>query len=99
MLLVSHDDELVRQVADSLLLLESGRLTAFQGTLDEYRARQAPDAQDVSLRRTALQMRLAELSCGISSASERDKPALTEAYAACLAEYRALSSGGMEKLS
>ncbi|MEY3202667.1 MAG: hypothetical protein RIR70_2217 [Pseudomonadota bacterium] len=53
---VSHDRHLLRTTVDEFLLVEGGRVTAFDGDLEDYRtARQAapagPAAEDASLRR------------------------------------------------
>lgn len=91
-LMVSHDEAFVRHVATRLLRMEQGRVTAFDGTLDDFeqQERSATQPQAEALQRSALQMRMTELIGRISTASAREKPALEAAYEACLREYREL---------
>ena len=91
-LMVSHDDAFVRHVATRLLRMEQGRVTAFDGTLDDFelQERNAAQPQAEALQRSALQMRMTELIGRIATASAREKPGLEAAYAACLREYREL---------
>ena len=91
-LIVSHDEAFVRHVATRLLRMEQGRVTAFDGTLDDFeqQERNAAQPQAEALQRSALQMRMTELIGRISTASAREKPALEAAYEACLREYREL---------
>lgn len=91
-LMVSHDEAFVRHVATRLLRMEQGRVTAFDGTLDDFKQqeRNAAQPQAEALRRSALQMRMTELIGRIATASAREKPALEAAYEACLREYREL---------
>lgn len=91
-LMVSHDEAFVRHVATRLLRMEQGRVTAFDGTLDDFeqQERSAAQPQAEALQRSALQMRMTELIGRIATASAREKPALEAAYEACLREYREL---------
>lgn len=91
-LMVSHDEAFVRHAATRLLRMEQGRVTAFDGTLEDFelQERNAAQPQAEALQRSALQMRMTELIGRIATASAREKPALEAAYAACLREYREL---------
>ena len=79
-------------LATRLLRMEQGRVTAFDGTLDEFeqQERNAAQPQAEALQRSALQMRMTELIGRIATAPAREKPALEAAYEACLREYREL---------
>ena len=90
--MVSHDEAFVRHVATRLLRMEQGRVTAFDGTLDDFeqQERSAAQPQAEALQRSALQMRMTELIGRIATASAREKPTLEAAYEACLREYREL---------
>ena len=91
-LMVSHDEAFVRHAATRLLRMEQGRVTAFDGTLDDFeqQERNAAQPQAEALQRSALQMRMTKLIGRIATASAREKPALEAAYEACLREYREL---------
>ncbi len=88
-LFVSHDKTFLSRVATRLLLLENGRLSAHEGTLESYEQKQGPDGED-AFRRTRLQMRLSQLTAAIGSANAQEKERLEAAYQACLTEYRKL---------
>ena len=91
-LMVSHDEAFVRHAATRLLRMEQGRVTAFDGTLDDFeqQERNAAQPQAEALQRSAPQMRMTELIGRIATTSAREKPALEAAYEACLREYREL---------
>lgn len=63
MLMVSHDEAFVRHVATRLLRMGQGRVTTFDGTLDDFelQERNAAQPQAEALQRSALQMRMTEL--------------------------------------
>ena len=75
-LIVSHDEAFVRHVATRLLRMEQGRVTAFDGTLDDFeqQERNAAQPQAEALQRSALQMRMTELIGRISTASAGRSP-------------------------
>ncbi len=88
LLFVSHDEALLRAAADRLLILEDGRLNAFEGTMAEMerekkrdRSREG-DAMELSL----LEMRLAALASRIASPAKGDRAEELEAEYARIAE-------------
>ena len=87
-LFVSHDQEFVKAAATRLIILENRRLTAFEGTYEQYTA---PPVQDTGLMLTQLQMRMARLTAAISSAPKKDKERLEEEYRECLKDYRKMN--------
>ena len=72
--------------------MDAGKVTEFPGTLTQWEEaqQQAAHPEETALRRSALQMRMAELIGRISIAPTKEKEALEAEYAACLAEYRKL---------
>ena len=78
---VSHDEEFVRKTATRLLCFDSGRISAFEGTLDEMKAsrKKEPASEDLRLTVSALEMRLAELSARMSAPKKGDRPDLLQA--------------------
>ena len=97
LLLVSHDEAFVEGVADRLLCVSEGGLTAFAGGLADWRRQQERPArragQSAALRKTVLEMRLSQLAVEISAAPLEKKAALEEAYREAAEELRALKEG------
>lgn len=86
LLFVSHDRRFVREVASRLIFFENRRLTAFDGTMDEWQAAQearaaGQEAQARALRITSLEMKLADLAARLSAPKKGDSPErLNEEY-------------------
>ncbi len=88
-LFVSHDQAFVSAVATRLLLLDDGRLTAYEGPLVNYQQKQASPGDD-AVTRSRLQMRLSQLTIAIGRANPQEKERLEIEYAACLKEYQGI---------
>ncbi len=91
LMFVSHDRTFVSGVATRILTLESGRLTAFEGTLPQLEAESGRDraAESGALEITALEMRLAELSARLAAPRKGDDPeALNAAWRELAGEIR-----------
>ena len=83
LLFVSHDRAFVRAVATRVLTFDKGRLSAFEGTLDEMEADASRDraAEAARLQISALEMRLAALAGRMAAPRKGDNPqALAKEY-------------------
>ncbi|MBR0463125.1 MAG: ABC-F family ATP-binding cassette domain-containing protein [Clostridia bacterium] len=76
LLFVSHDRAFVSAVADRVLRIENGRLTAFEGTLTQMEADAARsrDKESLNLEISALEMRMAALASRLSAPKKGDDP-------------------------
>ena len=85
LLIVSHDRDTVRQVAGRIITMENGKLTAFEGTLDQLeRAQTAPqkDEADRKLQMETLRMRMAQIDAQLldKRLKDEEKARLEEEY-------------------
>ena len=88
LLFVSHDRCFVSAVANRILSLHGGTLTAFEGTLSDMEADAARSRAEESLllERSALEMQLAALAARLSAPKKGDCPERLNAEYAALAE-------------
>ncbi len=90
MLLVSHDRRMIDRVAQRLLLVENGGLTAFDGNLSDFEAFRAPKPE-ASLSEDILRMRMSALLARMSAPKKGDKREALEAeYDAMTEQLRAM---------
>ena len=95
LLFVSHDAAFVRAVATRLLRMESGGLTTFEGSLDDWERERARDRsrEDRQLEITALEMRLAALAARMAQPRKGDRPEnLSAEYDALAERLRAMKA-------
>jgi len=93
LLFVSHDRAFVRAVATRVLTFDKGRVSTFEGTLDEMEADASRDraAEAARLQISALEMRLAALAGRMAAPRKGDNPqALAKEYDALAKELRTL---------
>lgn len=96
LLFVSHDRAFVSAVATRVCTIEGGRLTTFEGTLEQLTAERSRD-RDAEQRRlavTAVEMRMAALVARMSAPRKGDHPeALNAEYERLAEELRRLKKG------
>lgn len=83
MLLVSHDRAFVRAVAQRLVFFENKTLATFEGDMDAYEASLNRDrsAEEISIERSLIQMRMAAVAARMSAPKKGDSPdKLNEEY-------------------
>ncbi len=91
LLLVSHDQRFVEQVATRLLLFENKRITPFEGTAAEYAARDKQTISRTQTELTMLDMQLAALAARMTTPQKGDDPLeLSQAYSALVEQRRQL---------
>ena len=98
LLIVSHDRDMIRQVAQRILTMENGRLTAFEGTLDQKEEAQNAGSRqetDIKLEMEKLRMRMSQADAKLldKRLTEEEKAALEREYFAAAAQLRALERG------
>ncbi len=96
LLLISHDRRTVEKVAQRILSMENGSLTAFEGTLAEKEAALAAPSRaetDRKLEAEALRMRMARLDGLLADKrlTAEQKTALEQQYFDLAAQLRALN--------
>jgi ATP-binding cassette subfamily F protein 3 len=94
MVIVSHDRHLIKTVADSLWLVADGKLTVFDGDLDDYqqslrsRAKAAPAAaKNAAPKRSRQAVPAASTSRGRLSALRRELGEIEKRITAIAAEH------------
>jgi len=95
LLLISHDRDSVRQIAQRIITMENGKLTAFEGTLDQMEAAQSAPQKNEADRRLsmeALRMRMAQIDAQLldKRLKAEDKERLEAEYFAAARELRSL---------
>lgn len=95
LLLISHDRDSVRQIAQRILTMENGKLTAFEGTLDQMEAaRSAPQKNEADrwIYMESLRMRMAQIDAQLldKRLKPEDKERLEAEYFAAAKELRSL---------
>ena len=93
LLLVSHDRAFVSAVADRVLTLRDGKLSAFEGTLAQMEEEERRDrgSESRQLEISSLEMRLAALAARLSAPKKGDRPEeLNARYEALAAQLREL---------
>jgi len=95
LLIVSHDRDAVRRIATRILIMENGKLTAFEGTLDQMEAAQnAPqkDKADRRLQMETLRMRMAQIDAQLldKRLKEEERQRLEKEYFEAAGQLREL---------
>ena len=95
LLIVSHDRDAVGQIAGRIITMENGKLTAFEGTLEQKEAAQAAPQKDEADRRLqmeALRMRMAQIDAQLldKRLTEAEKARLEREYFAAAKKLREL---------
>lgn len=85
LLIVSHDRDAVRQIASRILTMNNGKLSTFEGTLDQLEAAQsAPQKEeaDRQIQKEALRMRMAQIDARLLDRrlQEEEKERLEKEY-------------------
>lgn len=85
LLIVSHDRDAVRQIASRILTMNNGKLSTFEGTLDQLEAAQsAPQKEeaDRQIQKEALRMRMAQIDAQLLDRrlKEEEKERLEKEY-------------------
>ena len=95
LLIVSHDRDTVRQIAERIITMENGKLVSFEGTLEQKEAAQSAPQKDEANRRLqmeALRMRMAQIDAQLLDRrlKEEEKTRLEGEYFSAAKKLRLL---------
>jgi len=90
-LFVSHDSRFVNNIADRIIVFENGKITTFEGTLEDYKQSQKKTQANLSgeTDKIILEMKISEIVAKLSNPNA-DKEALEAEYQSLISKLRAL---------
>ena len=94
MLVVSHEEAFLDAIATSLIMVDKGHVTVYDGTMEEYKNRSFRTAEEEKrhMELQALEMRMVELISRLSM--EKEKGALEKEYEEVLQKLQTLRTQG-----